>query len=135
MGLCARYSASGVYYGRSINAASVSVKMIDLISESTPPNIRGAELTYTNYTNYVTINTWYRQELTAYGNALYYWHEHENKSINTTDSSWTTGTWGIFGAYNTALYTYFKDVTVGKYISPEPAWGNWGEEEVEGIGL
>lgn len=132
LGLAMRYSASGLYFGRSAHAPNVAVKLLDIVKEPTPPNTSQTQLVATNYTNYATAGAWYRAEVHAYGSALYYWNEWEDRSVSVSDASYASGTWGIFGGHDTNSLISFKNITVGKFTANEPTWGAWGAEETSG---
>ncbi len=77
----------------------------------------------------ITANTnWHKLVLTAYGSALKVYLDGEQK-FNIIDTDIVSGGYiGLFGDWSIGRIQYFDDTFARKYISPEPTWGDWGEE-------
>jgi len=118
-GAIIRYSSSGVYYARALTSSSPDTFELD--KEPTPPNTNVTVLTSSSLGgNLITTNANYRFTARAYGSTLYAWISLNNVSITASDSNYTSGEWGIFGAYDSSSI-YFNFVKIRQYVSPEPS--------------
>lgn len=118
IGAILRYSASGVYYIRAESYPSPD--KLNIMKQATPPNTTETQLSNVDFSgNILSANTWYKIITRSYGSNLYGWIDLENKSVSATDSSYTSGSCGLFFGFDNTNH-YFKNVRVRKYSSPDP---------------
>ena len=83
-------------------------------------------------------NTWKRVELKVAGSSVTaIWYDDDYTVITTLtgtlNAGISSGSWGLFAAFDAGSHTYFQEILARKYCSPEPTWGTWGTEESAGF--
>lgn len=130
-GICMRYTSSGVYWARVETHSSPDA--LKITKEPTPPNTSISDLTSSNYTgNVFSTGVYHRVAGRADGTTLRAKTENESKDISTTDSDYSSGTWGLFFGYGllgSYPIFYFNLVVARKFNDPEPIVGTAGSEE------
>jgi len=123
-------TTSGLYWMRA-NAATYP-DTLQIYRGPAQPSTSETQLATTNYSgNVIASNSDYTLKARAWGSNLYCWTSLENKGVSATDSSYSSGEWGVFCAYDVSS-VYFNFIKVRKYVSPEPTHGSWGSEETSG---
>jgi hypothetical protein len=90
-------------------------------------NNGGALLAVTNSPS-LSANTWYDFEFRLNGSSLEFW-VNGSSFLTATDTTFTSGYFGIHGDWNVGTSHQYDNICVGKYVSPEPAFYSAGPLE------
>ena len=131
-GVGARYSASGIYILKEVQAGIASTKQLEFDTEANPPNTTEVQIgTPTTVTAYKNASTVYTFKGRIYGTNLYSLAA-SGETCSTTDSSYTSGTFGPLAYIVAGNNISFTNVIIRHYTSPEPAPSVYGSEQ-EGV--